>query len=399
MQGVDWSTILKDGVAREDDSAMITIYTETLKQDRTMMVEGVFQKKSLDSGSVFAPVNLARYILNIKVRFALNPKDKTDLTPAMVLTGINDIIKRTHTYHIIWAALLRFHLAPHKLIVEERFTKAAFDMLKELILINHMKSWVQPGDQVGIVAAQSIGEPATQMSAQKDSLIVLQNDKNLKYFGTVGEFCDAVLEKNAEKVITIGNDSVVLPLEENYFIVGVSEDEKTSWRRISEISRHPANGGMVEVVTRTGRKTTATLTHSFLKRSTTGIVPVLGSDLKVGMRIPIARHVPEVPHPIMSVVQGETIFDMDKEFGWVCGIYLADGSFNGNIVSISKINPVVEEKLSQFAKQHSMKFSTRTKQSEYGPSKASSWLHSILAPMINKLVPLSFTPIKNSLEV
>ena len=369
MQGVDWSTILKDGVAREDDSAMITIYTETLKQDRTMMVEGVFQKKSLDSGSVFAPVNLARYILNIKVRFALNPKDKTDLTPAMVLTGINDIIKRTHTYHIIWAALLRFHLAPHKLIVEERFTKAAFDMLKELILINHMKSWVQPGDQVGIVAAQSIGEPATQMSAQKDSLIVLQDDKNLKYFGTVGEFCDAVLEKNAEKVITIGNDSVVLPLEENYFIVGVSEDEKTSWRRISEISRHPANGGMVEVVTRTGRKTTATLTHSFLKRSTTGIVPVLGSDLKVGMRIPIARHVPEVPYPIMSVVQGETIFDMDKEFGWVCGIYLADGSFNENIVSISKINSVVEEKLSKFAKQHTMKFSTRTKQSEYGPSK------------------------------
>ena len=369
MQGVDWSTILKDGVAREDDSAMITIYTETLKQDRTMMVEGVFQKKSLDSGSVFAPVNLARYILNIKVRFALNPKDKTDLTPAMVLTGINDIIKRTHTYHIIWAALLRFHLAPHKLIVEERFTKAAFDMLKELILINHMKSWVQPGDQVGIVAAQSIGEPATQMSCEKDSLIVLQNDKNLKYFGTVGEFCDAVLEKNAEKVITIGNDSVVLPLEENYFIVGVSEDEKTSWRRISEISRHPANGGMVEVVTRTGRKTTATLTHSFLKRSTTGIVPVLGSDLKVGMRIPIARHVPEVPHPIMSVVQGITTFEMNKEFGWVCGMYLADGKFNGNTVVITKISPVVEEKLIPFSQLYNIKFSTHYKDGQYGPGK------------------------------
>jgi len=370
MQGVDWSTILTEGVVRDQsEEGMISNYTETLIKDREMMVEGVFQKKSLDSGSVFAPVNLARYILNIKVRFALKSKDKTDLTPAMVLTGINDIITRTHTFHKIWAALLRFHLAPHKLIVEERFTIAAFDMLKELILINHMKSWVQPGDQVGIVAAQSIGEPATQMSTQKDSLIVLQNDKNLKYFGTVGEFCDAVLEKNAEKVITIGNDSVVLPLEENYFIVGVSEDEKTSWRRISEISRHPANGGMVEVVTRTGRKTTATLTHSFLKRSTAGIVPVLGSDLKVGMRIPIARHIPEVPYPIMSVVQGETIFDMDKEFGWVCGIYLADGSFNGNIINISKISPVVEEKLSQFAKQHTMKFSTRTKQSEYGPSK------------------------------
>lgn len=128
------------------------------------MVEGVFQKKSLDSGSVFAPVNLARYILNTKVRFALKKDDKTDLTPGAVFAGINEIIKRTHSFHKIWAALLRFHLAPHKLIVEERFTKAAFEMLMELIVINHMKSWVQPGDQVGIVAAQSIGEPATQMT-------------------------------------------------------------------------------------------------------------------------------------------------------------------------------------------------------------------------------------------
>ena len=369
MEGVDWSTILKEGVVREDETAAIAEYVELLKNDRFMMVEGVFQKKSLDSGSVFAPVNLARYILNTKVRFALKKDDKTDLTPGAIFAGIKEIIKRTHTFHKIWAALLRFHLAPHKLIVEERFTKAAFEMLMELIVINHMKSWVQPGDQVGIVAAQSIGEPATQMSSKKDSLIVLQDDKNLKYFGTVGEFCDDVLEKNKEKVITIGKDSVVLPLEENYFIVGVSQDEKTSWRRISEISRHPANGGMVEVVTRTGRKTTATLTHSFLKRSKEGIVPVLGSDLQVGMRIPIARQIPEVPLPIMSFVQGETIFNMDKEFGWVCGIYLADGSFNGNIINISKINPMVETILRSFATKYNIRFNIREKQCEYGLSK------------------------------
>jgi len=369
MEGVDWSTILKEGVVRQDESAAIAEYVELLKNDRFMMVEGVFQKKSLDSGSVFAPVNLARYILNMKVRFALKKDEKTDLTPGMIFAGINEIIKRTHSFHKIWAALLRFHLAPHKLIVEERFTKAAFEMLMELIVINHMKSWVQPGDQVGIVAAQSIGEPATQMCAQKDSLIVLQNDKNLKYFGTVGEFCDSVLEKNKEKVITIGKYSVVLPLEENYFIVGVSQDEKTSWKRISEISRHPANGGMVEVVTRTGRKTTATLTHSFLKRSKEGIVPVLGSDLQVGMRIPIARQIPEVPLPIISFVQGETIFDMNKEFGWVCGMYLANGCFRGNIISISKVNPMVETILRSFIAKYKLRFEIVERQSKFGPSK------------------------------
>ena len=164
MVNTDWSTILKDGIVRENESEMITEYVNELLFDQRMMVEGVFQMKSLDSGSVFAPVNLARWILNTKVRFGINSRDKTDLTPAIVLNGIKKLIQRTHPYHKIWCALLRFHLAPHKLIIKERFTKDAFEVLMELIVVTHMKSWVQPGDQVGIVAAQSIGEPATQMT-------------------------------------------------------------------------------------------------------------------------------------------------------------------------------------------------------------------------------------------
>jgi DNA-directed RNA polymerase II subunit RPB1 len=164
MAAVDWSTVLKEGTIRENDTELLGEYINDIIFDQRMMVEGVFQSKSLDSGSVFAPVNLARWILNIKTRFALKQTEKTDLTPAYVLEGIKKIIKRTHPYHKLWCALLRFYLAPHKLIVKERFTKEAFEMLMELIVVTHMKAWVQPGDQVGIVAAQSIGEPATQMT-------------------------------------------------------------------------------------------------------------------------------------------------------------------------------------------------------------------------------------------
>lgn len=164
MRNVDWSTVLKDGVVRENESGMLAEYVEELIHDQFMMVEEVYQKKSLDGGSVFAPVNLARWILNIKNRFALKKEEKTDLTPKMVLDGIRKVMVRTHPHHKIWCALLRFHLAPHKLIIEERFTKDAFEVLMEIIVVSHMKSWVQPGDQVGIVAAQSIGEPATQMT-------------------------------------------------------------------------------------------------------------------------------------------------------------------------------------------------------------------------------------------
>ena len=369
MVGVDWSTVLKEGSIRENDELLITQYLTDLEYDQRMMVEGVFQRKSLDSGSVFAPVNLARWILNTKIRFGIKSEEKTDLTPAYVLEGIKKLMTNTHDYHKIWCALLRFHLAPHKLIVKERFTKDAFDMLMELILVNHMKAWVQPGDQVGIVAAQSIGEPATQMSSVGSTVICITNGKDLRFYGTIQEFVDPLLVQNKEKVMQIAKDSCVMPLEDDYYIIGVSEDEKTSWKRISEISRHPANGGLVEVVTRTGRSTTATLTHSFLTRSKTGVVPILGSDLRIGTRIPVAKYIPEVPGALTEFKQGDTTFIMDKEFGWVCGIYLADGSLNGNTTNICKIHSVVEETLKLFTSKYNMELSTRHYQGEYGPSK------------------------------
>ena len=372
MREVDWSTVLIEGTVREqEEETTIAAYVQQLFYDQRMMVEGVFQKKTLDSESVFAPVNLARMILNVKVRFGLNPANKTDLTPAVVLKGIDRLLTFTHSYHKIWAGLLRFHLAPHKLIVKERFTKEAFEMLMELIVANHMKAWVQPGDQVGIVAAQSIGEPATQMSTLRTTTCCIASSSGKRFYGAVGDFIDPILAKYSERVKEISHDSVVLPMDgvEDYYIVGVSDDEKTSWRRISEISRHPANGGLVEVVTRTGRRTTATLTHSFLKRATEGIVPVLGSDLHVGMRIPVARVVPEAPNALTEMTQGTTTFQLDREFGWVCGIYLADGSLNGNKVIITKIHPIVEERLREFVARYPMPFTTRQHKGEFGPTK------------------------------
>lgn len=149
----------------------------------------------------------------------------------------------------------------------------------------------------------------------------------------------------------------------------MSTDEKTSWLPIKQVSRHPANGGLVEVRTRTGRMTTATLSHSFLKRTPMGISPILGAELKVGDRVPVAKKISEVPNPIKSMTQGKTTFQLNKEFGWLCGMYLADGSFRGNVVSISKVNPFVETTLRKYSDQWNVKFTTHTKAGEYGPSK------------------------------
>jgi DNA-directed RNA polymerase II subunit RPB1 len=364
---VDFATILGDGLLTEDfaDTAEVKTYVEQVLADRKMVVEGIFG--SGRQGGVFAPLNLERLIMNLRVRFGLKPDAKTDLTPTYVLQGIDKLIQRTQPYHKLWCALLRFYFAPHKLIVKERFSKASFDTLCELCVVKDWKARSLPGELVGIIAAQSIGEPSTQMSSVYSTRIAVRNVKTNEHFvGPIGKLIDTILENDKSNVIQIGENSVVLDLdmENGYEIIGVSNDEKTSWKKISQVSRHPANGGLVEITTKSGRKTTATLTHSFLTRGPKGVIPILGSELKVGTRVPIARQIPEVASPLYSLT-----FELTKEFGWLCGIYLADGSLNGNTVCICKIHPIVEEKIRAIADVYKWDISVRNYDGAYGPSK------------------------------
>ena len=168
LQDIDFSQVLSPGVDRGADSEALKEYTNEIMKDRKMLVEGVFGSSM--PYDLTASQNLERIILNIKTKFGLSKDQQTDLTPLVVLEGIQKIIDRTHAFNRrcsenrIWTAALRFHLAPHKIIVNERFTKQAWFALMEAIVIKNWKAWAIPGELVGIVAAQSIGEPATQMT-------------------------------------------------------------------------------------------------------------------------------------------------------------------------------------------------------------------------------------------
>jgi DNA-directed RNA polymerase II subunit RPB1 len=168
LQEIDFSQVFAPGVERGEDSEALKEYTNEIMKDRKMLVEGVFGSSM--PYDLTASQNLERIILNIKTKFGLRKDQQTDLTPLVVLEGIQKIIDRTHAFNRkdsenrIWNAALRFHLAPHKMIVQERFSKQAWYALVEAIVIKNWKAWAIPGELVGIVAAQSIGEPATQMT-------------------------------------------------------------------------------------------------------------------------------------------------------------------------------------------------------------------------------------------
>jgi hypothetical protein len=146
-----------DGDGRE------AVYVEAILEDRRMLVEGVFRGKM--GKAVKYPVHLERMIFGVRNAFGLQGgrEDVALVSGSDVLDAQEYVLKKTHADNRLWAALVRFHMSPKKLR-EAGFTKVALEALKEQVVLRHWKAWVEPGQPVGVIAAQSIGEPATQLT-------------------------------------------------------------------------------------------------------------------------------------------------------------------------------------------------------------------------------------------
>jgi DNA-directed RNA polymerase subunit A" len=323
-------------------------HLQQIHEDREHFI--VKMNKGKKETSVAYPVALDRILTNIQntyQKFGANVPH--DLSPIYVLDKLDELSKElvvTKQYPgtKLFNILLRAYLTPKNVIVKHCLTKTAFDAAIDMIKFRFFEALVHPSEMVGVIAAQSIGEPATQLSTLKDAKIRVFKKDRLTQLGeyyntTMGEFIDMLHRLYENDIIDLGKGSTVIDLKDDYYVIGVSNNEKTSWKRISQVSRHYANGGIVKVYTRSGKYTGATLSHSFLKRSESSIVPVLGSDLKIGDRIPVAKFIPEIESPVYTREVGA--FDevlLDNDFGWLCGAYLADGDISGYTTRISKID-------------------------------------------------------------
>lgn len=333
------------------DEAAYKEHFDQIMADREFMIVHIFKRRQ--NSSLMCPVSFARIIANAKATMARYGVDKTtsDLTAKYVLETINNLgeelfVSPHNRGNKFIQILIRAFLSPKQVLIKHRFSKDIFDHIIQQVRHRYFDAIANPSEMVGVVAAQSIGEPCTQLSCERSTKVLISNkDRTKTFYGKMGDFIDKMLDANSAQVVDLGHDSVVFDPSEDYYVVGVSDTETTSWRRILQVSRHPANGGMVRVHTRSGKTTCATLSHSFLQRTTDRIVPVKGSELKTGDRIPVARHIPQIPDAITEM-QG---FKLTKDLGWFIGMYLADGNVNGNQVCISKIIPEVIAHVKEFA--------------------------------------------------
>jgi len=289
-----------------------------------------FKNINIMDNTVFCAINFIGIIASAKDRFKIQLNMKTDLTPSLIQEKIEDILKSMEKYLPeislnMFKILIYSHLSYKKAILYHRLNKSVFTFIIDTIKERYMSSLVQAGEMVGIIAAQSIGEPLTQMSVPSDTKVIVRKDGEVEKM-EIGELIDGLIEeKNGELFVDETKTHNILDLNDEIEILSVSKEEKNSWMKISKVSRHPVNGGLMKVTTRSGKTTKATLSHSFLKRVEDGIEPVLGSELKVGQRIPVTKNIPMISNPKMKLML-EKEYELNREFGYFCGIYLANGT-------------------------------------------------------------------------
>uniref|UniRef100_A0A6C0EGE3 DNA-directed RNA polymerase n=1 Tax=viral metagenome TaxID=1070528 RepID=A0A6C0EGE3_9ZZZZ len=353
-------------------------YTENMIQLRNDIIQYVFKHKG--DNVVNCPVAFAYIINNIQGQQNIQSNSLVDITPLEVYEMIeqnyefmeqNMYVKPTK----LFKALYNYYLSPKDLLFVKRFNRSALTILLETISLSYKRSIVAPGEMVGMIAAQSIGEVSTQMSETGNTqhkIICrnkLTNEISLKSI-IVGEFCDDIIMKNPDMTFNTGHENSVETLlnnlDDEYYIVGVSEDEKTSWNKISHISRHPVNGEMMKVTTRSGRTVETTTSHSHLVRGENHkVVPIVGANMKEGMRIPVSSHIDDSFIKDTIEINNQT-YKLDHLFGWFVGAYLAEGNLNKNSIAITNISEHYIENTKKFAERFGKECNVRKYQGEYG---------------------------------
>ena len=360
---------------------------------RDEMVINVYNNE--DENKIYLPVHFTNMIERVKNHFQITTHSLSNITPLEAYKIIErkyDVLKQTFKPCEKFKIAYTYYMNPYNLIHNHKYHKDAIVFLCESIINIYKQSLVNPGEMVGMVGAQSIGEPTTQMSLHADEKIrIIKCLRGTEEYETmtvkIGEFCDSIIQDNPHQTFNTGyQDSVETILEgDDYFVVGVDGKEKTAWNRISHVSKHPVNGELMKVITRSGRTVRTTTSHSHLVRRNQTVEPITGSDMKVGMRIPVCKHVrTSSSFKTEKIKIGDIEYQLDATIGWFIGAYLAEGSINYHTIGISNISEHYKSKTSNIASIFGKISKYTEKEGEYGISGTTSFTHKELAKIIRE---------------
>ncbi|XP_041482735.1 DNA-directed RNA polymerase II subunit RPB1-like [Lytechinus variegatus] len=166
--------IVKDVVANAHVHLELEKEYEQLKEDREILRK-IFPK---GESKVALPCNLDRMIWNAQQIFHINTRLPSELHPIHVIEGIRELKKKLMVVKgedrisrqaqenatFLINSLIRSTLCSTRVAQEYKLSPESFEWLLGEIETRFNQSLAMPGEMVGALAAQSLGEPATQMT-------------------------------------------------------------------------------------------------------------------------------------------------------------------------------------------------------------------------------------------
>ena len=134
---------------------------------RKRIIRNVFANK--DNKGVHLPVAFTHIINNVQGQQMINKHSVVDITPLECYHMLDEAFATLEMIHYVkptelFKTMYYYYLSPKEILVIKRFNKKALSVLLETIILTYKKAIVAPGEMVGMIAAQSIGEPTTQLT-------------------------------------------------------------------------------------------------------------------------------------------------------------------------------------------------------------------------------------------
>jgi DNA-directed RNA polymerase II subunit RPB1 len=151
-------------------------YTQLL-EDRRILREFIFPRTP-DSIPHYLPVNLQRIVQNAVQIFHIDRRKPSDLDPVYIIDAVNELQKKLIVVRnddpisgecqasatLNFCMHVRATFATRRVLEKYHLTREAFDWVLGEVETKFNQALINPGEMCGTLAAQSIGEPATQMT-------------------------------------------------------------------------------------------------------------------------------------------------------------------------------------------------------------------------------------------
>jgi DNA-directed RNA polymerase II subunit RPB1 len=161
------NTMVRYKKQHEENMKKTNSYIEMMIKMRDEIIKNVFKNKG--DSVVNLPVAFSYIIGNIQGQTNLTVSSLVDITPLEAFQMIETCFDNLNKNHYappttLFKTLFFFYLSPKELLIVKRFNKAALTLLLDTITIDYKRAIVAPGEMVGMIAGQSIGEVSTQMT-------------------------------------------------------------------------------------------------------------------------------------------------------------------------------------------------------------------------------------------